>query len=153
MIMMNSVSRKGRENLLEEYKILHDSIYHRSANMQITHSVLLPSSMIILAIAIEFQESVDALLPLDFSISGFLPLFSAILLSLSFFASLTMAKINNICFNRIHEIEEKLGIKGHRYIYSRIQNTWWWKTRRIMWQGILVLAIIICFISSLYLFL
>ena len=149
---MSLLRREERENLLQEYKLLHDSIYRRSATMQTINSILLPSSIVVIAIAIEFQESLDAIF-YNMRVSGFLPLFSATLLFISFFSNLGIRKTNRICFDRIHEIEKTLGIKGHRLVYSKLQNTWWWKIRGILWTTLILLAMVVCIISSLFLFL
>lgn len=150
---MNTFASEDREILLEEYKILCDSIYRRSATMQTIHSILLPSSIIIVTIAVEFQESLNAISFFHINVSGFLPLFSVMLLLVSLFFSFTTSKTNRICWSRVHEIEKILGIKGHRYVYSKIQNTLWWKIKRPLWQALLILAIAICIVSSVYLFL
>jgi hypothetical protein len=150
---MDLITDEQRKNLLEEYRTLHDSIYRRGATMQTVNSILLPSSILIIGLAIEYRESINSLFPIGIHASGFLPLFSALLLSITFFFTWTAGKINHICFNRIHEIEKVLEIKGHRYVFSQIKNSWWWKLRKSVWWILLPLAMVLCFITSGYLFL
>lgn len=150
---MNLIHREERENLIEEYRILHDSVYQRGANTQTVNSILLPSSIIIVGIAVEFQERINTTFPLGMHASGFLPLFSVTLLLLSAFFTFTAGHINGVCFDRIHEIEKILGMGGHRYVYSKIRSSWWWRIRRAIWWIMLPLAMAICVVSSYYLFL
>lgn len=148
---MSLLHPRDREILLAEYKMLHDSIARRNAITQTINSVLLPSSIIIVAVAIEFRESLDSLFP--FRASGVLPLFSALVLFFLYFSTWTTRKTNHFSWNRLHEIEKLLGIKGERYVYSVIRNTWWWRNRRRPWDILFLLSVVACLTSSVMLFL
>ena len=112
---------EDREKLLAEYKMLHDSLTRRSRNAHILYSILLPSSILIVALTIEFSENINNIF--SFNASGLLPLFSLTVLIALFLDSYRTEETNRIAWNRIHEIEQNLGIKGERYVYSKIKNT------------------------------
>jgi hypothetical protein len=152
-LMLTPRTRKEkRESLIEEYKVLHDSIYKRSSTMQTVNTILLPSSVLIIGIAVEYRESINSVFKIGINAAGFLPIFSALLLFVALFFYITTSRVNKVCFERIHVIEEILGIEGHRYILSRIEDLCWWRIRKAAWYILLPLAAFVCALSSYYLF-
>jgi len=119
--------REDRESLLIEYQILQNEVSRRSTINLMVSSVLLPSSVIIVAIAIEFKERINMIFPFGINVAGFFPLFSALLILASWFFSYMANRINEICFKRMNEIEITLGIKGHRHIYYRTKRAWYYR--------------------------
>ena len=139
---MSILSHGDRQILLAEYRMLHDSINRRNLITHTINSIVLPSSIILLGVAIEFQKTLNE--AVGFNLSGILPLLSAILMFASLFYTGTSWKTNEFSWNRVHEIEEELGIKGHRYVYSKIRHTWWWRARTMMWAVLLLGGIAGC---------
>jgi hypothetical protein len=150
---MDLISPVERDNLIEEYKILHDSIYRRSLTIHTVNSILLPSSIIIIGLAVEFQDRINSLFQLAINVAGLLPILSIVVLFASAFLTVTTNRIDDIAFKRVHKIECILGIKGHRYIFAKIKDSLWWKFRRVIWFLLIILAVGICVITSYYLLL
>jgi hypothetical protein len=146
------VSKEQRDNLLEAYRILHDSVYRRELNMTALNSILLPASVVLIGIGIEYKGNIDGLFPHWVHVAGFVPLFSVLLLFLSGFAMCSTGRINRVCYEKINDIERTLGIEGHTYVYSKIENKWWWRTRRVVWWILSALFLSVCFIVSYQLF-
>jgi len=140
-----------KEALLTEYQMLQDEIYHRSTTHTMANSILLPSSVIIIAIAIEFRSNLNAVPVFGIGLSGFFPLFSTLLVLSSLIMGYTIRRINEFCYIRMSEIEIALGIKGHRYVYS--QNIRYWRMRTAVWIIMFASALAASIVASIVLFL
>jgi len=142
-----------RQNLLTEYQILQNEISRRSRANLTLGSILVPSSVVIMAVAIEFRESLNAIFPFEINASGFVPLFSGLLLFASWLFSYRTRKIKEICYMRMNEIETMLGIEGHKYIHLRVQSSWYYRIWTIIWFLLFLLTFTISIITSIMLFL
>lgn len=141
-----------RQNLLTEYQMLEEDISRRTiANMTLS-SILVPSSLVILAVAIEFKESLNAIFPFEIHAAGFLPLFSCLLILYAAFYSYMTNRIIEICYIRMNEIETILNLKGHKHIYSILRNAWYYKIWKVMRALLLFLALTMSIIASIILF-
>lgn len=137
---------------MAEYRMLQEEISSRSRANLTLGSMLVPSSVVIVAIAVEFRESLNMVFPFEINASGFLPLFSGLLLFASWIFSYRTRKIIRICYVRMNEIETILGLKDHKYIYAKIQNTWYYRSWTIMWLLLFFLTLAISIIASIILF-
>lgn len=146
------ISLKQRENLIEAYHMLHDSVYRRRVNQNTLNAILLPASVVLIGIAIQYKDSINALFPIELHVAGFVPLCSILLLFLSAVGTYSTSQTIKTCFEKIEEIENILGIEAHTYVFSRIRNKWWWKTRKVLWWTVLTLFLALCLISSYLLF-
>ena len=147
---MRILSREQREILLAEYKMLHDSITRRSAQLNTIDAIFLPSSIVIVIAAIEFREKIDKFF--SCKAAGLLPLLATIVLITLYFIGYSTTRTNSVSWNRIHDIEQILGIKGERYVYSVVRSTWWWRVGQLMWDVLSILTLAFCMITTIVFF-
>ena len=139
--------------LIAEYEMLRETISQRSLANLTLGSILIPSTLVITAIAIEFRESLDSILPLGIKAAGFLPLFSCLLLLTAQIYSYRTGKIARVCYERMYEIESTLELKGYKYIYSIIKNAWYHKIWAFMRTVLFLIGFISFIVVSVMLFL
>jgi len=121
-------------SLIAEYKALNDAVNRRSSEMLISDSFLFPISLAVVTFAIIHREELGTNIFFDVSFAVFLPILSSVLVLIFYYFWLTTTRINDICFDRLHEIEKELCIGGHSHIRKRISGKTWWKVRRNMWH-------------------
>jgi len=91
-------TEEDRENLLIEYKHLHDENWRRGQNVWLVNSILITGSLIA-----AFQPTIQ-----NFPT----PIVSLILVIIALILNLTTDKVTLICYERMNEIGCKLGIEG-----------------------------------------
>lgn len=134
-------------NLREEYKVLNKAIWERGHAVWLVNSVLIPSSILVLLEANIYRSSIGNISVALFSLLSFaLATYCLLFLYLS-------NKVNDLCWKRINKIEEILGIKGNKLIYSQIEGTCWYCIRRKMWYVLLSVLAVSTLILSIWNFL
>jgi len=135
-----------RQTLIEEYRVLFSSIWERGRAVWLVNSVLIPSSILIVLQATIYRNNLGKTVVSIFSFLSFvLVLYCLLFYNFS-------EKVNKECWKRVNEIEEILGIKGNRLIYSKVHEKYWYDIRRAMWYVLLsslVVANFIVFICNL----
>jgi hypothetical protein len=137
--------------LIAEYEMLQNNISRRDLTNLTLNSILIPSTLVILAVSIQFRDSLDSLLPFVRS-SGFLPLFSGLLLFTACIFSYRAKKITGICYRRMNDVETLLEIQGNKFIYAAIRETWYYKAWSYMWSLLFILGITSYLIVGVLLF-
>ena len=145
------IPTKKIDCLLTEYEMLQNNISRRDLANLTLGSILIPSTLVILAVAIEFRESLDLLLPFVRA-SGFLPLFSSLLLLTASLFSYRARQIARFCYERMNEIETELEMKGNKYIYAKMKGTWYYKIWPYMWMSLFIIGFIAFIVTSVLLF-
>lgn len=131
--------REERELLMLEYKELLNEILQRRQNTWLVHSILLASTFII-----SFRANPE-LLPYPYVVS-------LALVTVSGFLQLTATHVNNSCWKRRHEIEEKLGMKAPIRRLEVLKETWLYKIRSYFWFALwtVLFAIYLLLLLSYY---
>ena len=122
------LTKEDRENLIVEYEELLKEILQRRQNMWLIHSILLASTFII-----SFTSNQNTL-PFPYIVSLFLVI-------ISWSIERTNVTVNNSCWDRRHEIEDLLGMKGPERRFERLRKTWSYRIRNILWDLIYVFLI------------
>lgn len=147
------------ENLLEEYRVLNKAVESRWSSALLADSILIPSSVLVVMFAIEHKELIGIGGFYNLPTAGFKPILSALLLVIiPYFTHYSTIKLNEKYFERIHEIEEELKIKGHHQIEDHLKNPWrpWWYSRRYnmgAWHFFFWALILIYVHTALWIFL
>lgn len=139
-------------SLIAEYEALNDSVNRRSSEMLISDSFLFPISLAVVTFAIIHRKELGTNIFFGVSNAVFLPVLSSVLVFIFYYFWLTTTRINDMCFDRLHEIEKELCIEGHSYIRERIRCKSWWKVRRNMWHIVFWLFIGAFVVTAIWLF-
>jgi hypothetical protein len=109
---MDFLSEEERENLILEYKHLHNENWQRGHGIWLVNSILITGSLIV-----AFRKASDILLD---------PVVSLMLVVTAVILHASGEKITTITYNRMEEIRKILGMTGATEMYkSRIRGTWW----------------------------
>ena len=127
------------KSLIAEYQVLNEAIWRRDQVSLLVNSIMIPATLGIVTFAIRFRSELGRNILFDLPNAGFVPLVSLILILIPYLLWWTSAKLDNICFDRIHEIEGILCIKGHQSVLERIKCNTWYKFRCHMWHFIFLL--------------
>src|SRR4030042_515773 len=122
--------------LIAEYKVLNDQIWERGKAVWVVNTVLTPSSILVIL------EAYINLEKLGNVYAGLLSLFSLALVSSCLLNLWTTDKVNEICWNRVNEIEKILRIGGNGLIHSQVKATSWYKYRQSMWYAFFIMLIV-----------
>lgn len=107
-----------------EYQTLNKNVKSRETSTLIAGTIVLTASVLILV------ESFSRLLPRSLlvpTVLASLSLYAVWLL----FAQATAKRIDDICYTRMREIENRLGIEVHRYIRKKIKGEKWYRLGRL----------------------
>jgi hypothetical protein len=115
-------------------------------------SIFIPTALGLVLFAVQHRSELGRNIFINLPNAGFVPLASLILILISYFWCWTSTMLDNIFFDRIHEIEDLLHIEGHHYVLERIKCNTWFKFRRKMWHFILPLFIIAYLVAAIWLF-
>ena len=141
------------KSLIAEYQVLNEAIWRRGRDNLLVISIVIPATLGLVVFAIQFRgELGENIFFTDLPNAGFVPLASLILILISNFWCLTSTTLDNICFERLREIEDILHIEGHKYILEQIECNTWFKIRRNIWHFILPLFIIAYAFTAFWLF-
>jgi hypothetical protein len=131
---MEFLTKEDRENLIIEYKQLHDENWQRGQAIWIVNSILITSSLIV-----AFQTT----------IAGFpTSLVSFVLVLAATILHATGDKVTSITYEQMEEIRKKLGLTEASTMYRlKIQGKWWHKIR------VKVAYALFIFLMTVYIFL
>lgn len=139
-------------SLIAEYRILNEAIWRRDQVSLLVSSIMISVTLGIVTFAIRFRGELGRSILFDLPNAGFIPLVSVMLILIPYLLWWTSTKLDGICFNRIHEIEDMLHIRGHTHILEQIRCNTWYKFRRHMWHFIFLLFIGIYLFMAYWLF-
>jgi hypothetical protein len=109
---MDFLTKEERENLIIEYKQMHDENWRRGQNIWIVNSILVTGSLIV-----AFQTT----------IGGFpTSLVSLVLVIVATILHATGNKVKSITYKQMADIRKKLGMTETTTMFeSKIQGKWW----------------------------
>lgn len=128
-------------SLIAEYRVLNEAVWRRGRDSLVVNSIMIPASLAIVTFAIRFRSDLGRNILFSLPNAGFVPLVSLILIFIPYFLWYITTKLDNICFNRIYEIEDILHIKGNKWVLEQINCKTWYKVRRHMWHVFYLLLI------------
>lgn len=144
--------------LLAEYRVLNEAVQSRERSTLLVNSIMIPGSLAIVTLAIKYKDELIELgngpFFLRLPLAGITALLAFFALLVAYIHHLTSNKLDHICFDRIHEIEERLReycVEGHRAIYERAKYTSWFQLRRAIWPLFFAVSLIIYLIIALWL--
>lgn len=140
------------DGLIVEYQVLNEAIWRRGRDTLLMISIFIPTALGLVLFAVQHRSELGRNIFINLPNAGFVPLASLILILISYFWCWTSTMLDNIFFDRIHEIEDLLHIEGHHYVLERIKCNTWFKFRRKMWHFILPLFIIAYLVAAIWLF-
>jgi len=106
-----------------EHQALNEGVKSRETSTLIAGSIVLTASVLILVEGLSRPLPRPLLVP---TVLTSLSLYAVWLL----FAQATAARIDNICYARMREIEGRLGMEIHRYIRDEIEREKWYRFGR-----------------------
>jgi len=112
-------------SLIAEYQVLNEFLEKRRSNTLLVINIILPASLLIVSNA--FSQKAN-------NFAFFIPILASIMVFVSWLFYWTKNKLDEVCWERIHEIEDVLHIKGHRHIEEQIKCDMWYKVRCYMWH-------------------
>ena len=128
---MSEEKEGRREVLFVEYRTLNEAIRSRGREFLLATSIMIPSSLLVVIFAITNREQLGESVHLGHQpVAAFIPLIALALVLIPYVLYLTTKELDDLCFERIKEIEAHLGIKGHRRIYEKATKHWWFRFRR-----------------------
>ncbi len=139
--------RDEQQVLIVEYRVLNNAVWERGRASWLVNSVLIPSSILVVLQVIINRNTLGNV------VSGLFSLLPFLLAFYCWLHHLFSNRVNKICWRRIHQIEEALGIQGNKRIYSEVKTRWWYPVRTSMWSILFFLLITIYLIVSVGCFL
>jgi hypothetical protein len=131
---MEFLTKEERENLIIEYKHLHDENWQRGHAVWVVNSILIIGSLIA-----AFQTN-NANFPT--------PIVSLMLIVIATILHATGDKVASITYNQMEEIRKKLGMTKTTTMYkSKIQGKWWHTVR------VSAAYVLFVFLMGVYIFL
>lgn len=128
-------------SLIAEYRVLNEAIWRRGRDSLVVNSIMITASLAIVTFAIRSRSDLGRNILFNLPNAGFVPLISLIMILIPYFLWYTTTKLDNICFDRICEIEGILQIKGNKWVLEQIRCRTWYKVRRHMWHVFYLLLI------------
>ena len=140
------------KRLIAEYNVLNEAIWRRDQVSLLVNSIMISATLGIITFAIRFRSELGRSILTGLPNAGFIPLLCLILIVIPYLLWWTSTKLDTLCFDRIHEIEDILQIKGHHSILEHIKCNTWYKFRRHMWHVVFLLFIVVYLFTSYWLF-
>jgi hypothetical protein len=129
------------ENLIAEYNILNKAIWTRDQVGLVVNSIMISATLGIVTFAIQYRDTLGKNIIFNSPNAMFVPLVSAVLIAVSYLQWWTSTKLNSFCFDRIHEIENTLRIKGHHWVLEQAESRAWYVFRKYMWHFVFLVFI------------
>lgn len=109
---MEFMTKEDRENLLTEYKYMHDDNWQRGQGIWLVSSILITGSLIV-----AFQSTMV----------GFpAPAVSLLLVVIAGIIQVTAGHVTSLTYEKMKEIRQKLGMTETEELYrSKIAGKWW----------------------------
>lgn len=137
------------KSLIAEYGVLNEAIWRRGRDSLVVNSIMIPASLAIVTFGVEFRSQLERNILTDLPNAGFVPIVSLILVVIPYLLWYTSTILDNICLDRIHKIEDRLHIKGNKWILEQTKCNTWIKLRRHMWH-VLFWSLIIGYLFAAY---
>lgn len=144
----------ARERILsEEYQNLNKKIENRESSALLLDSIMIPSSLLLVSFAISNRLSLGISLIYNLPVAGFVPLLTLSLIIIPYFFHYSSNKLDTVCSDRIHEIEDELEMEGgNLYVLKMVEDSYWYKTRKNMWHIVFWFLIVTYVFISIWLF-
>ena len=148
---MSKKEEERREALFAEYRTLNEAIRSRGREHLLATSIMIPSSLLVVIFAITNREQLGESVHLGHQpVAAFIPLIALALVLIPYVLYLTTKELDDLCFERIKEIEAYLGIKGHHWIYEKATRYWLFRLRRDYLWHIFFLMWVAAYIFTAY---
>lgn len=152
-----SKTDKGEEqaetiSLIAEYRVLNEAIWRRDQVNLLVNSIMISATLAIVTFAVRFRNELGKNIFFDLPNAGFIPILSLILICIPYLLWWTSTRLDDICFDRIHKIEDILHIKGQQYIWNRVKCSTLYKFRRHMWHFVFFLFLGVYIFTAIWLF-
>lgn len=142
-----------KEILIEEYRALNKAVESRGSNALLLDSIMIPSSLLLVSLAVVNRVSLGISDIRDLPVAGFIPLLTLSLIMIPYFFRCTSKKLDDVCFDRMQTIEDELDMEGgHLYVFEMIKDTLWYKLRKNMWHIVFWFLIVVYIWISIWLF-
>jgi hypothetical protein len=113
---MDVLTKEERENLIVEYKHMHDDNWQRGHGIWLVNSILVTGSLIV-----SFQSVTEK------SLSYVVAL---VLVMVALIIQITAGRVTSVTYNKMEEIRKKLGIAETSRMYEfEIKYKWWYFIR------------------------
>jgi len=113
---MDFLTKDERENLIIEYKHMHDDNWQRGHGIWLVNSILITGSLIV-----AFQSVTDKSLAYSVAL---------VLVIVAFILQITAGTVTSITYKKMKKIRKKLGMTETTRMYeSEIQGKWWYFLR------------------------
>jgi len=113
---MDFLTKEERENLITEYKHMHDDNWQRGHGIWLVNSILVAGSLIV-----AFQSVTEKSLAYVAAL---------LLVIVAFIIQVTAGRVTSITHKKMKEIRKKLGMTETTKMYeSEIQDKWWYFLR------------------------
>ena len=113
---MDFLTKEERENLIVEYKHMHDDNWQRGHGIWLVNSILVTGSLIV-----SFQSVTEK------SLSYVVAL---VLVMVALIIQITAGRVTSVTYNKMEEIRKKLGIAETSRMYEfEIKYKWWYFIR------------------------
>jgi len=126
---------------IAEYRVLNEAVWRRGRCSLIVNSIVVSTTLAIVTFAISNRNDLGRNFFLDLPNAGFVPLVSLILIVMAYLLWWTSKKLDNICYIRIHELEDELGIRGNQWVHEQIRDKTWFLFRGYIWHSVFLLFI------------
>lgn len=138
-------TQPGDAALIAEYQSLSLFINSRR-NVQMTiNSITLTGAVGILGLVLTRTPELG-------SLAGWVALFPIPLILLAWINWRALVLLDNQTYSRLDEVEDSLGISGHREIHKKLRDRWLIKARYKYWDIFYALVLGLSFVTSAYLF-
>jgi hypothetical protein len=126
------------KKLLYEMDSLHSKMHSRARVYGTIQSILLSASFLLSTFAFDIYYRFSDIENIKLFMNGAI-VAGIFILVLSFLLWLTTFKVDQIFWDRINDIEDNLGILGHKKIKEKLDKTWWYPIRRYcLWPALFI---------------
>ncbi len=127
---MDLLTKEERENLIIEYKHMHDDNWQRGQGIWLVNSILVAGSLIV-----AFQSVIERLLAYIVALA---------LVIVAFIIQATAGRVTSITYRKMEEIRKKLGMTETTKMYeTEIRGKWWYIIRTYAAYALFLFLIII----------
>jgi len=140
------------DSLIAEYEVLNEYVHKREDGTLLANSIIISATLFVVTFAIQNRNNLGMSFFFNVPIAGFIPIISTVLIFVLYFLWGTSSAVDNVCFGRIHEIENILHIEGTGYVLKNVENKWWYGPRRNLWHIVFILFIGVYLFTAIWLF-
>ena len=113
---MDFLTKEERENLIIEYKHMHDDNWQRGHGIWLVNSILVTGSLIV-----AFQSIIGI---------SWSYIVALVLVTVAFIIQITAGRVTAVTYKKMEEIRKKLGMTETSKMYkSEIEGKWWYFLR------------------------